>query len=72
LNRCEESAQFILGRLHGALHMRAHTRMYALQKNASHRPNFKINKKIETLMWDDGLWDGSGTVFGLGMGASHG
>ncbi len=72
LNRRDESVSNFLGHIHGALHMRARTRMYALQENASHRPKIKINKKIETIMWDDRPWDGSGTVFGLGMGASHG
>jgi hypothetical protein len=71
LNLLHESAQRILGRRTRASYMRACVRMYATQKLASHRPKLKINKKIETFMWDNRAWDGCGTA-ALAMEASHG
>jgi hypothetical protein len=72
LNRHRESASGISGQIYAALHMRARMRVCAYKKRTSHRPNFKITNKIETIMWDNAAWDSSGTVFSRSVGASHG
>ena len=51
--------------------MRACACVYAVQQSTSHRHNIKITNKIETIMWDNRLWDGCGTEV-LVMEASHG
>ena len=71
LNLLYESVLRILGRNTVVLHMRACACVYAMQQRASHRPKFKITNKIETILWDNGIWDGCGTVI-LVMEASHG
>ena len=71
LNFHYESVLRDLGRNTVVCFMRACARVYAMQQSPSHRPKFKITNKIETIMWDNGTWDGCGTV-ALVMEASHG